>query len=386
MHIPVTYNLRNLKMRKLTSLMTALGAALSVVVLVSVLALLTGLRTSFEVTGDESHLLVLRNSSASELVSQLSRQNFTEIISHPGIQRDQDGHLMASLEMITVVSVDLRNGGEMNVNLRGMNPVGWQMRGQIKLASGRMFQTGAREIVVGRAIAARCDKAHLGGTLEFGNGAWKVVGIMDGGGSAFNSEIFADLNQVTDDYHRPNVLSSVLLAVEPGQMDRLMKSLAEDRRLPVTSQPERRYYYKQMDSALPVSFMGIFVAIVMAVVSVFASMNTMYAAVARRTSEIGVLRVLGFSSGAVLISFLLESIFISLFGGCIGCLLTLPLNRIETAIGSFNTWNQLTFNFHVTPAILIVGLLFAIAIGAIGGFLPARSASRKPLISALRAH
>src|SRR5581483_10628959 len=146
----------------------------------------------------------------------------------------------------------------------------------------------------------------------------------------------------------------------------------------------REYYAEQMTSAGPVQFMGTFVAIIMAVGSAFAAMNTMYAAVARRSSEIGTLRVLGFTRASVLASFLVESVLISLLGGVIGCLLTLPLNNIETGIGSFTTWSMLSFNFHVTPAIMIRGVLFASVIGAIGGFLPARNAATREIVTALR--
>lgn len=385
MKIPISYNVRNLRVRKTTTLMTALGAALTVAVMVSVLALVQGLRTSFEVTGNPSHLLVMRKSATSELVSLVSRENFQDILSHQGIARDKQGRPLASLEMITVVNLDLHGGKDMNVNLRGLTPVGWEMRDQVHLISGRMFQPGRREIVVGRSIADKCPAAHLGGHLELGRGSWEVVGIMDGGRSTFNSEIFCDLNQVSSDYQRHDYLSSALVAAEPGQLDALAHSIEDDRRLNVFVKPERQYYAEQMGSAKPVQFMGTFVAIIMAVGSAFAAMNTMYAAVARRSAEIGTLRVLGFSRTSVLASFLLESVLISVIGGLVGCLLTLPLNNIETGIGSFTTWSQLSFNFHVTPQIMIWGVVFASMIGALGGFLPARNAAKKQIILALKA-
>lgn len=385
MPIPITYNLRNLRVRKTTTVMTSLAAALSVLVLVAVLALVAGLQTSFDVSASPKHLILMRSGSTSELVSLLSRENFQDILSRDGIAKDNSGQARASLEMITIVSVPQSNGEEMNVTLRGMTDMGWKMRQPlISLTSGRLFSAGAREIVIGQAIADKCPGAQIGNVLQFGNGLWTVTGIMNGGPSAFNSEIFGDLNQVSAEYHRANELSSVLLEAKTTDLEPLTRSLKEDRRLNLQVESEREYYEDQMSAALPVRFMGTVVAIVMAVGGALACMNTMYTAIARRSPEIGVLRVLGFSRSSVMACFLLESVLISLLGGAIGCLLALPLNRVETAIGSYITWSQLSFRFRVTPEIMLMGLLFAVVMGAVGGFLPARSAAVRPLITALR--
>ena len=385
MPIPISYNLRNLRMRKVTTLMTSLAATLSVLVLVSVLALVAGLQSSFEVSASPKHLMLLRKGSTSELVSLITRQNFQDILSRDGIARDWKGQPLASLEMVTVVPLSLPAGGEMNVNLRGMNVMGWKMRPQLGLTAGRLFESGARELVVGQAIADKCPAARLGGTLRFGESSWTVVGIMDGGQSAFDSEIFGDLNQVSSDFHRFESLSSVLLESASSDLEPLACSLRADRRLNLLVEPERDYYEGQMSAAVPVRLMGTVVAILMAFGGAFACMNTMYTAIARRASEIGVLRVMGFSRASVQLCFLFESMLISLLGGALGCLLALPLNSVETAIGSYLTWSQLTFHFAVTPEILLIGLLFAAVIGALGGFLPAHSAAYRPLIAALKA-
>jgi putative ABC transport system permease protein len=208
---------------------------------------------------------------------------------------------------------------------------------------------------------------------------------MNGGQSAFNSEVFADLNQVSSEYHRANQLSSVLIESASADLQPLALSLRNDRRLNLQVESEREYYQDQMSAAMPVQFMGTIVALVMALGGAFACMNTMYTAIARRSSEIGMLRVLGFSQTSVLLCFLLESVLISVLGGAIGCVLALPLNLVETAIGSYITWSQLSFRFRVTPEIMLVGLLFAALMGVVGGFLPAQSAARRPLIKALRA-
>ncbi|HLJ50262.1 MAG TPA: ABC transporter permease [Bryobacteraceae bacterium] len=385
MQIPLAYNIRNLVARRVTTLMTALGAALAVAVLVSVLALAQGLRTSFEATGDPRDLIVMRKGSTAELISVITRTNFQDIRTRPGIARNARGQPLLSLEMVTVVNLeDPADGSDMNLNLRGLLPIGLEMRSQVRIASGRMFQPGRREVVVGKAIADRFASARIGGKLGFARGDWTVVGILDGGRSAYNSEIWADLNQVSSDYNRAEFLSSVLIRTEPENTEALSHTLAEDPRMNVFAQSERDYYASQTGAARPVRFMGMFVAVIMAIGSAFAAMNTMYASVARRSAEIGTLRVVGFSRIAILSSFLIESVILALVGGVLGCVLTLPLNNVKTEIGSFRTFSSLTFNFHVTVQVMAIGIMFAVIIGAAGGLLPASNAARRQIIAALR--
>jgi putative ABC transport system permease protein len=248
-----------------------------------------------------------------------------------------------------------------------------------------MFQPGRRELVVGKGLAKRYPKASIGSKLHFGRGDWDVVGVMDGGRSAADSEIFCDLAQLASDQDREATLSSVLVrAVDQASMQALMNDMKEDPRLNVDAKSEKTYYEDQTSSAAPIKYLGIFVAIIMAVGSSFAAMNTMYAAVARRSGEIGTLRVLGFSRGGILISFLIESLLLSLLGGVIGCLLVLPLNNFTTGIGSFVTFSEFTFDFRITPGIMVMGVIFALVMGAVGGLFPASSAARKEILTALR--
>lgn len=384
MKIPVAYNLRNLRVRKMTTLMTALGTSLSVAVLLSILALVDGLRTAFEATGHPQQLLLTRKGSSAELTSVISREIFHSIKSKAGIEGGAQGQGMVSLEIVTVIDLEGPDTEEMNVNLRGLLPVGFEMRPQLRLYRGRLFVPGKREVVAGRAIAERYSSLRIGRKIRFGRGEWEVVGIVDGGKSAFNSEIFADLNQVSADYNRTGFLSSALIRAEPDHMDALARNLEEDPALNVSAQPEKEYYAAQTRSAVPIQFMGMLVAGIMAVGSAFAAMNTMYAAVARRASEIGTLRVLGFSRGAILLSFLIESLLLSLLGGVLGCLLVLPLNNLQTGMGSFTTFAEMTFRLRVSPAILVIGVSFAAIIGALGGLLPAQAAARKEILAALR--
>lgn len=385
MAIPASYNLRNLVVRKTTTIMTALGIALTVAVLLSVLALLAGLKSAFASTGDPRQILVMRKGATAELNSGMTRAVFQDLKFKQGIALDGNRQPLASLEIVSVInlpSVDSPSG--MNVTLRGLLPVGIQMR-ELKLQDGRWFQTGRREVVVGKNIAKRYPGAQLGKQIKFGKGLWDVVGVMDGGQSAVNSEIFGDLGQVSSDFDRQDGLSSTLLrATDTAAVPALINSLNDDQRLNVDAMTERSYYEAQTNSGAPLQYLGIFVSIIMAVGSSFAAMNTMYASVARRSKEIGTLRVLGFSKGSILLSFFLESLLLSLLGGLIGCILVLPLNGITTGIGSFVTFSEIAFNFRVTPQIMLTGILFGLFMGALGGLFPARMAARKEILTALR--
>ncbi|MBX5497287.1 MAG: ABC transporter permease [Bryobacteraceae bacterium] len=386
MAIPVSYNLRNLKERRMTTLMTALGIALTVAVLLAVLALVNGLRTAFEASGHPLHVLVMRKGSTSELVSNFTRTQFQDLKFKAGIARDAAGEPMVSLEMVTVInlaSVDAPDG--INVTLRGLTPMGLAMREHARLVAGRWFEPGKREVVVGKSIASRFPGARLGAKLRFGRGDWEVVGVMDAGRSAINSEIFADLNQASSDYNRLEVLSSALVrATDAVAVAALVNDLESDKRLNVSARTEKDYYESQTQSGAPIQFLGIFVSVIMAVGSCFAAMNTMYAAVARRAREIGTLRVLGFSRASILASFLLESLVLSLLGGLIGVILVLPLNGITTGIGNFVTFSEIAFDYRISPTIIAIGLTFAVILGALGGLFPASNAARKEILTALR--
>lgn len=385
MAIPISYNIRNLIVRKATTLMTAAGIAMTVAVLLAVMGLVSGLKSAFEATGDPLHVLVLRKGGNAELTSLLTQEQFQTVKSFPGIAKGSDGQPMASIEMVSVINLPSTDSPEgMNVTLRGLSTRGIEMR-KLKLASGRWFQPGQREIVVGKGISKRYPSAQLGKQLKFGKGYWTVVGIMDGGKSAVNSEIFGDGNQVASDFNRPDTYSSALLqATDEVSAAALRKSLESDRRLNVTVLTEKEYYAAQMISAGPLQFLGFFVCIIMAVGSSFAAMNTMYAAVARRAKEVGTLRILGFTRGSILLSFFLESLLLALVGGVIACIIVLPLNNVTTGLGNFITFSETSFNFRIGPDIMAIGLLFSIILGAAGGLLPARQAAKKEILTALR--
>lgn len=386
MKIPISYNIRNLIARRTTTIMTALGIALTVAVLLSVFALVEGLRTSLASTGDPLHLLVTRKGATAELNSSMTQEQFQVIKVKPGIAKLPNGEPMASLELVTVIVIEgPENTSGINISMRGLTTAGVAMRETIKVTEGRMFQPGKREIVVGKGVAKRYSAARLGSKIDLGRGQWEVVGIMDGGRSAANSEIFCDLAQLAADQNREAGLSSVLIrTTDEVSQQALINDLTSDRRLNVDAVTERAYYEAQTSSAAPIQFLGIFVAVIMSIGSSFAAMNTMYAAVARRSPEIGTLRVLGFSKPGILVSFMIESLLLSLLGGLIGCLLVLPLNNLTTGVGSFVTFSEITFDFRITPEIMLSGILFALVMGLIGGLFPAFSAARKQILTALK--
>lgn len=385
MAIPISYNARNLVVRKTTTLMTAAGIAMTVAVLLAILGLVAGLRSAFEATGNPLHVLVMRKGGNAELTSLLTQQQFQIVKSFPGIEKGPDGQPMASLEVVSIVDVPSLDQPEgSSVTVRGLSLTGVAMR-HLKLQAGRWFRPGMREITVGKDVAKSHPAAQLGKQLKFGKGYWTVVGIMDGGKSAVNGEIFGDGNAIASDFNRHDTYSSALLQTSDEiTAAALMKSLENDRRLNVTVMTERDYYMSQTTSAIPIESLGIFVCIIMAVGSAFAAMNTMYAAVARRAKEIGTLRILGFTRGSILLSFFLESLLLALVGGVLACIIVLPLNGVTTGIGSFATLNTVNFNFRIGPEVMIIGLLFSLLLGAAGGLLPARQAARKEILTALR--
>jgi putative ABC transport system permease protein len=328
----------------------------------------------------------MRQGSTAELTSIVDDAKFQTVKFLDGIQT-LDGEPMASHELVTVISLPLIDppDEEVNVNVRGISPMGIKMRENVSLLSGRWFETGKREVVVGRGLASVHKNVAMGDKIRIGRGDWEIVGIIDGGKSGYNSEIWGDNNLTTLDLDRGSTRSSILLrAKDDVAVQSLINRAETDQRLLMEGMRETEYYARQTESATPVEGLGIFVAIIMAVGSSFAAMNTMYAAVARRSKEIGVLRLLGFSRWSILFSFLLESLLLSVLGGLLGCLLVLPLNGLESRMGNLITFSHMTFEFQVSPAILAAGVAFSAIMGIIGGVMPAQMAARREVLASLR--
>jgi putative ABC transport system permease protein len=386
MAIPITYNIRNLRLRLGATMMTALGIALTVAVAVFIMALLAGLKRAFVSSGDPLNVLVIRKASQTELQSGVDRDAFQTIKYLPGIAKDNSGEPLASGEVVVVIVIPRKdNSGETNVTVRGMSPIGFELRPNIKLVEGRWFNTGQREIVVSKSIRNRFRNASLGDELFFGKGKWKVVGVFDGGETAASSELWADVNQMAADFERSAGLSSVLVhATDAVSAQALKNRMNDDQRLALDAYMEPDYYAEQTKSGAPIQFVGTVVAFVMAIGSCFAATNTMYAAVAYRSREIATLRILGFSRPSIITSFVAESVLLALLGAAVGLVLMLPFNGLTTGTGNAMTFSETVFSVRITLGVMITAIVFAVTMGLFGGIAPAWHASRKEILAALR--
>jgi len=395
MAIPISYNVRNLILRKGLTLMTALGIALTVTTAIFLMALVAGLNRAFVSSGNPQNVLVLRKGSEAELSGGFDASLFPTLKTLPGIAKDSHGEPMASGEWVVVIILPRKDGtGEVNVTVRGMMPDGLEMRQlpvgpgkdpSVKLVDGRWFQTGQREVVVSKSVRDRFTHANLGDNMEFGKGSWKVVGIFDAGGSAYESEVWGDVNQMASDFDRQGGYSSAYLhATDPISAEALKNRVSDDQRLKLDGVLETDYYAKQTKSGTPIKVIGWVVGIIMAVGSIFAAMNTMYAAVAYRGREIATLRVIGFSRPAILTSFVLESLLLALLGALAGILLMLPFNGMETGTSNQVTFSEVVFALRITPLVAGYAILFALIMGFVGGLAPAWHAARQNILNALR--
>jgi len=386
MAIPISYNIRNLKLRKGLTIMTALGIALTVTTAVFLMALLAGLQKAFVSSGDPLNVLVMRKGSTAELSGGFDAALFGTLKTLPGIAADSKGEPIASGEWVVVAVLPRKDRtGEVNVSVRGLMPAGLTLRPKAKLIEGRWFTTGQREVVVGKSIHNRFSGTQVGDTLDFAKGQWKVVGVFDSGGTAYDSEIWGDLNQIAADFDRQGGLGSAYLrATDAVAADALKNRVSDDQRLKLEGHLETEYYEKQTSSGGPIKFIGIFVAIIMAVGSSFAAMNTMYAAVAYRSREIATLRVIGFSRPSILTSFVLEALLLSLLGAVVGIVLMLPFNGMSTGVGNQVTFSETVFSLQMTWSVVLTAIIFALVMGLLGGFAPAWHAARQEILAALR--
>jgi putative ABC transport system permease protein len=387
MALPLKYNFRNLIVRKSSTLMTAVTIGLTVGVYLLVMALATGIDHTLSSSGEPLNLIVVRNGSTAELNSSVTRDNLQNLIYLDGVAREGEQPL-ASPEMITLIYKARKGMAQgSNVQIRGIGPMSTKLRSGFQLVAGRNFQPGLAEAIVARRISERFQGMEIGDKFRVQNADFTVVGMFDAGGKAFESEIWVDVNTLMSATKRTGAYSSVLLRVnDAASMDSLAKRISDDQRLQLKAVPERKFYEDQQGTASGVlKGLAFFIGFIMAVGAAFAGMNTMYAAVARRTKEIGTLRVLGFSRLSILIAFVLESMAIAVIGVGIGVLLALPLNFVSTGTSNFVTFSEIAFNFRVTLPLILSGLIFGTLIGLIGSVLPSVRASRFKIVDALRA-
>lgn len=389
MALPIKYNIRNVLIRWRVTLATVAGIALVVAVWVSMQSMAAGLEASSSNTGDPRNLMIVRKGSTAESSSQITREQFKVIPYLAGIVRDEKGQPLISADVIVLIAQPRRDGtGEANVLMRGISPKGLGLRPQVSLVEGRWFIPGKREVVVSQSLAKRFEHFDIGGRFKTAGKELTIVGIMNGGSSAFDSEAWMDADEARSIFDRENY-SSILARVEsPAAGKALTLKIESDKRLPLHALPEVEYYTAQTTTALPFKILAYVLGTAMSIGAVFAAMNTMYASVGARTREIGTLRVLGFRRRSILISFLLEGAFLALIGGVVGCAISAGIYVFlrDHPIGtmSFDSFSETVFHFRVTPFIMLKGLIFSVIVGMLGSLFPAIRASRLPVIAALK--
>lgn len=387
MAIPIVYNVRSVFQRWSSAIVAVLGVAGTVGVFVAMLALAQGFRATLVASGSPRNAIVRRAGADSEMVSSVSLEELRLIADAPGVARDARGPL-ASGEVVVVAGFPLiRTDTEANVQVRGVSQRVLDVRDGVHITAGRFFQPGMAELIIGGNAIKTYKGFTLGGTIRFGGGTWKVVGVFDAGGSAFDSEVWCDANVLNEIYKRPtNIFQSVTVRLESeSALTRFKDALTADPRLTVQAERETDYYERQSRTLTElIRILGFLVALVMAVGAVFAALNTMYSAVAERSREIATMRAIGFGRGAVVTSFIAESLFIAFLGGLLGCLVVLPMNGFTTGTINWQTFSHLAFAFRITPGLLLEGLVFALLMGLVGGVAPAIRAVRRPVAVALR--
>jgi putative ABC transport system permease protein len=389
MNIPLIYSVRNLFTRRLTMLLTVLGIALVVFVFSAVLMLASGLRKTLVATGDEHNVLLLRKGSDTELVSGVQRDLVNLLRTLPQIAVGQDGKPVVSAELVTIINLMKTGTNAMgNVTVRGVSPPAFQLRPVIQMTDGRVFTAGAREIIVGSSINKRFAGARTGQLLKFGGDTWTIVGVFEANGTGFESEVWGDSDELLQAFNRPAVPSSVTVKLKDASDYNAFRNAVDgDQRLQqLTVERERDYYERQSElMATFIRILGLVVTIIFSAGAIIGAMITMYAAVANRTTEIGTLRAIGFQRRSVLITFLIESIIISLVGGGLGLLAASFLQIFTISTTNFSTFVELAFSFALSPDIALKAMIFALVMGVIGGFLPAVRAARLDILTALRA-
>lgn len=388
MAIPLKYNIRNLIVRKVSTLMTLAVICLVVTVFLFVLALWQGVTRTLSVNASERNVLTMRVGSQAEMQSIVTRDSSERIRALPGIERNPAGEPYVSPELLTLINIPRADGKSTNVQVRGIGPVGLEMRPGIEVVEGRTFRPGTNEAIVSKNLAGRFTGMGLGETIKSGSYRWVVVGHFDASGSAYESEIWTDVRDLQQQAKRPIFSTVFVRTSDPDAARRYIETVKGDQQLKLEGKTEKKYYEEQMITGAPLKVLAILVGIFTAIGASFGAMNTMYAQVAARIREIGTLRAIGFTRGAVLISFVLEALLLCLAGGILGTALAyIGFNLIltkPTGTMNFRTFSEVMFNFRLTPPLILGGLVFSLAMGLVGGFFPAFRAARLKITTALR--
>ena len=387
MAIPIVYNIRSVRARWTSTIVAVLGIAGTVGVFIAMLSLARGFQATLVASGSADNALIVRAGATSEMTSGVPLDSVKIIQDAPGIARGGNGPMVTPEAVLMAPIPMLSTGTEANVELRGVSPNVLDIRKQVKIVQGRMFKAGLAEVVVGKNANTTYSGLTLGQTIALGTVRWQVVGVFDAGGSSFDSEVWGDSHLLSAAYSRPdNSFQSVTVHLTSADaLGQLKDSVTTDPRLNVDVMREIDYYAKQSTSLTTlITRLGGFVAMIMAIGAVFGALNTMYSAVADRGREIATMRALGFGGPSVVFSFLIEALLISFVGGVLGCLAVLRLNGLTTSTINFQTFSNLAFAFKITPDLLVMGIVFALTMGVLGGLFPAIRAASLPVATALR--
>ncbi|MDR5753127.1 MULTISPECIES: ABC transporter permease [unclassified Caballeronia] len=387
MAIPLAYVARNLWARRLTTLLTAGGLALVVFVFSTVLMLDAGLQKTLVSTGEEDNVVVIRKGAETEVQSAIERNQANVMEMHPSVAMGADGRPLASKETVVLISL-AKVGSERlsNVVIRGVSPLGLALRPQVRLVEGRMFRPGSSEIVVGSNIAKGFSGTRIGEHLRFAQRDWTIVGRFDAGGSGFDSEIWGDVDQLMQSFRRSAFSSMVLRLARSDLFERFSADIDVDPRLADQAKRERQFYSDQSKALSTfINILGLTLSIIFSIAAMIGAMITMYASVANRVSEIGTLRALGFKRANVLAAFLLEALLLGFVGGVVGLCCAALMQFTSFSTTNFQTFADISFGFVLTSGVVVKTLVFSVAMGLVGGFLPAVRAARMNIVDALRA-
>ena len=390
MAVPLSYSMRNLWKRRLTTGLTVAGMALVVFVFAAVLMMAEGLQKTLVETGSYDNVVVLRKGSGSEVMSGIERGQSAIVEMLPQVALGPEGRGLIAKEVVVLIALPKRGKGKAsshsNVVVRGVQENSLPLRPQVRIVSGRPFRMRSSEVIVGNSIAKGFEGVGLQQTLSWGMRTWTVVGVFDAGNTGFSSEIWGDVDQITQAFRRP-VYSSVIFKLrDPGAFDAAKAAIETDPRLTLEAKRETRYYLDQSEiMAKFLRILGVSLTVIFSIGAIIGAMITMYSAVANRVGEIGTLRALGFRRRSILAAFLAESLLLGFLGGALGLLFASFMQLITVSTVNFQTFSELAFKFTLTPPIILQSMVFSLAMGLVGGVLPALRASRMKIVEALRA-
>ena len=386
MRLPLSYSIRNLWTRRLTTVITASGMALVVFVFAAILMLAQGLQQTLVQTGSQDNVIVIRRASGSEVQSGVDRYQASIVETDPAAAIGTDGKRILAKEIVVLITLPKTGGdGVSNVTIRGTTEQSLNLRPQVRLVKGRMPRPGSTEIMAGQSVLKRFDGVDMGRSLRFGMRDWTVVGVFDGGNTGFSSEIWGDADQLMQAFRRPAYSSVLLKLRDQEEFDAVKARLESDPRLTVDAKRETRYYEEQSEMmAKFLRILGVSLTVIFSLGAIIGAMITMYTAVANRVGEIGTLRALGFQRSSILSAFLIEALLLGLIGGIVGLIFASLMRFVSISTVNFQTFSELEFSFALNLEIIYAALAFSVIMGFVGGVLPAIRASRMNIVDALR--